>query len=900
MITKACAGIGSLSSAARALALLFAVCSALSCTPPGGPATGPAPTGDTTAPSVSIESATGDPTGASVIDVKIIFSEAVTGFDVSDLTIANASAGNFIAVDAATYTVDLTPSGPEVTVSLDIAAGVCKDSAGNPNAALGSAFCRLCTQRPTVVISSSITGAYTNVSPIPLTITFNKAVESFISTDVVLANCTIANFATTDNVAWTAELTPAGQGLVSAHVPADVCCLVGLPTMTNTASSTFSITFGNSPLGVTLTSVEPEPTNTSIQITVTFSSAIDPATFTASDISVSGGGVAGNLQTSDNKVFTADVTPGAQGVVTITVAEGVCQDLVGNSNAAAPGPITRTYDNVKPSVVLSSTVPARTNVNPTQVTVTFSEAVTGFTASDISVSGGTAGNVTTSDNIVFTADVTATPQSFVTVKVLAGVCQDAAGNTNSATGASVTWTYDTVAPNVTTFGCGAPDPTNISPIPMLFWFSEQPLTGFGAEDIVVSGGSVGSVQKLTDHYAVSVVPSGQGLVTVTVPAGGYQDAAGNFNVASTTFTRTYDTTTIYPGNLDADFLATGAGASSYVYGIAAQSDGKIVIGGAFTTYNGTSRPYVARLNADGTLDSGFATGTTPNGGLHAVAVQPDGKIVIVGWFTAPRVRVMRLLADGSPDSGFAGGGANDEVHAIALQGDGRILIGGNFTSYISASRTRVARINTDGTADATFTTGTGANAVVRSVAVQADGRIIIGGDFTMYNGAAVGHVARLNSDGTLDTDFTAASGTGAGGAVYSVAMQGDKILIGGSFTGYNGTTVGNVARLNSDGTLDGSFASSTGASSAVRSIVVQGDGKLVIGGDFGSYNGTNRGYVARLNPDGTLDTGFLASGSGANYLVYVAATQADGKILIGGYLSTYHGTNRGYLARLWN
>ncbi len=134
--------------------------------------------------------------------------------------------------------------------------------------------------------------------------------------------------------------------------------------------------------------------------------------------------------------------------------------------------------------------------------------------------------------------------------------------------------------------------------------------------------------------------------------------------------------------------------------------------------------------------------------------------------------------------------------------------------------------------------------------------------------------------------------------MYSIAVQSDgKILIGGVFTTYAGTTRQRVARLNIDGSLDTSFDSSSGASSIVSLIAVQSDGKILIGGGFNTYAGTTRRYVARLKSDGSLDTTFDSS-SGANIYLYSIAVQSDGKILIGGGFTTYAGTTRQYIARL--
>ena len=110
-----------------------------------------------------------------------------------------------------------------------------------------------------------------------------------------------------------------------------------------------------------------------------------------------------------------------------------------------------------------------------------------------------------------------------------------------------------------------------------------------------------------------------------------------------------------------------------------------------------------------------------------------------------------------------------------------------------------------------------------------------------------------------------------------------------------------MARLSSDGSLDTGFlATGTGASDGVLSVAIQSDGKVLIGGYFTTYNGTDRGHVARLNSDGSLDTGFLATGVGANGSVYSVAVQSDGKVFIGGRFTTYNGASRGNVARLWN
>jgi len=358
------------------------------------------------------------------------------------------------------------------------------------------------------------------------------------------------------------------------------------------------------------------------------------------------------------------------------------------------------------------------------------------------------------------------------------------------------------------------------------------------------------------------------------------------------------------GDLDTTFNP-GIGANNGVFRIAQQSDGKTLIGGSFTSYNGTSINKIARLNTDGSLDTTFNPGTTgANSSVQSIALQSDGKILIGGQFTTYNStainRIARLNADGSLDTSFnVGTGANKDVSSIAIQSDGKILIVGDFTSYNGTSIYKIARLNTDGSLDATFNPGSGSDSKIFEIALQSDGKILIGGDFIFYNGTAKNRIARLNADGSLDPSFNV--GIGANSVVISIALQSDgKILIGGVFHDYNGTAVNRIARLNADGSLDMTFNPGTaGANSSVQSIAIQSDGKILIGGQFTTYNYAPINRIARLNADGSLDFSFNV-GTGANNYVYRIAIQSDGKILIVGAFTSYNGIGRNIIARLFS
>ncbi|RYY95552.1 MAG: hypothetical protein EOO11_15580, partial [Chitinophagaceae bacterium] len=390
-----------------------------------------------------------------------------------------------------------------------------------------------------------------------------------------------------------------------------------------------------------------------------------------------------------------------------------------------------------------------------------------------------------------------------------------------------------------------------------------------------------------------------GLVTsIALQSDGKVVVGGTFTTINGT-ARNYIARLNANGSLDTSFNP-GTGASSIVYSVAVQSDGKVFVAGAFTTINGATRNYIARLHADGSVDASFDPGTGANSAVYSLALQLDGKVLVGGTFTtingAAANYMARLNADGSLDASFdPGTGANNWVYSLALQLDGKVLVGGNFTTINGATRNRIARLNADGSLDTSFDPGTGANNRVSILALQPDGKVLVGGNFTTINGTTSNRLARLNADGSLDVTFT---GTGANGEVYSLALQSDgKVLVGGAFTTINGITRNYIARLNADGSLDTSFDPRTGANNWVYSVALQPDGKVLEGGNFTTINGITRNYIARLNADGSLDTGF-DPGIGANSAVYSIAMQSDGKVLVGGAFTTFNGMARSRIARL--
>jgi len=365
------------------------------------------------------------------------------------------------------------------------------------------------------------------------------------------------------------------------------------------------------------------------------------------------------------------------------------------------------------------------------------------------------------------------------------------------------------------------------------------------------------------------------------------------------------------GGLDATFLSGTATSTGNVASSVVQSDGKVVIGGTFTSYNGTAVNRICRVNTNGSIDATFNVGTGVNQLISKVLLQPDGKIIIVGNFTSyngtAKNRIVRLNSDGSIDGTFTvGTGANNQIYSAALQPDGKIIIGGTFTSYNGTTGVnRLARLNSNGTLDGTFSVGTGPDSWTYAMAIQPDGKIVIVGNFSSYNGTTVNRVARVTSTGALDNILSFNAGTAmsvAGSVGYAVDLQSDgKIIIGGNFTTFNGATKNRLVRLNTNGSTDNTFNSGgTNANNIVYSCKVQPDDKILIGGNFTTFNGvTIPARIACLNADGTRDATFNSGGTGAlSSFVLDIVLNSNRDIFIGGAFVSYNGVTRNKLAKL--
>jgi uncharacterized delta-60 repeat protein len=412
------------------------------------------------------------------------------------------------------------------------------------------------------------------------------------------------------------------------------------------------------------------------------------------------------------------------------------------------------------------------------------------------------------------------------------------------------------------------------------------------------------------------------------------------------------------GTLDPSFDA-GSGFNGPVYAKSLGTDGSFVVSGNFTEVDGQPRTRLARLTEDGSLDLAFDPGQGTDGEVRTVLVDADGSVFIAGLFSqydgaycrsyakltttgqrimayarpgginypvvtgsgpellamvvradgrlliaaqnadayngTPVLVLFQTLPDGALDTTFNSPVINGLVHCMALQPDGRVVIGGSFTSCNGVPCGRIARIMPDGSLDPSFDPGEGADDIVHALALQADGKVVLGGAFNTVDGVVHERLARLNADGVPDAAFQA----GAGDVVRSLAIQPDgHILVGGVFTTINGLARNRIARLLPDGAIDPGFMTGTGASAMVRSFTLLPDGRILAIGEFLTYQAVSRPHIMRLWPDGALDMDFDAVVPPMFEGILSMALEPSGRVLIGGSFTSVGGVDRARIARL--
>jgi len=379
------------------------------------------------------------------------------------------------------------------------------------------------------------------------------------------------------------------------------------------------------------------------------------------------------------------------------------------------------------------------------------------------------------------------------------------------------------------------------------------------------------------------------------------------------------------GAVDPTFNAGGSGFQNIQPGIIqaveTYPDGRILLGGKFDFINGVTRLRLARLNADSTVDNTFQISTTSSSGnyfsvfrdVYQIKVQPDGKIIVAGWFDyvlngETKINLVRLNPNGSIDPTFNLNYRLTDYSQINSGGQNRFNIYGDGRLMVGASRQGSTEINgpirflTNGTRDTTFNStllNTVATLYIHDVALQPDGKVLVSGESIPNSPNPVkSFVARLNSDGSIDSTFLYSEVTAYLKSRLALLPDGKVLIIESAiFTGGSAR----IRRLNSNGSLDSSFnaLSFSDGAAKLNALLVLPNGKIFVGGKFTQTIGGQTGRnLIQLEADGT----FAATVYNLNEEVLALAADAEGRVLVGGGFtvigSNGESTFRSFAARL--
>ena len=417
-----------------------------------------------------------------------------------------------------------------------------------------------------------------------------------------------------------------------------------------------------------------------------------------------------------------------------------------------------------------------------------------------------------------------------------------------------------------------------------------------ADVTIVDDNQYGSLEFSAPAYVVNE-NGGYATITAVRTGGAAQTLTVNFNTTDGTavstgpeafrnYAPTNGTLTFAPGQIAASFSVQlyddGVSEPSnffFTVSLSNPTPANALLGYPSAAVVSIIPTYAVNAPA-GSPDPNFPASPGFNGDVLSVAVQTNGQILAAGDFTAAngaaRGHVARLNPDSTLNSTFLNNnsGANADINQLLIQSDGSILAGGAFTAFNGVDRFHIARLLTDGSIDSSFSPGSGADGDVFALAETfppggTNRSLLVGGNFTHLNGVSLSGLARLGNDGSLDSNFTPVFDSGS--TIYALAVyptnvpHAGQILIGGDFTSVNGTARNGIARLNPNGSLDLTFDPGHGATNAVRAIAIQLDGNILVGGSFTNFAVAPLNHVARLNPDGSLESSFTANvGPGAD------------------------------------
>ncbi|WP_391856880.1 Ig-like domain-containing protein [Vibrio cidicii] len=496
---------------------------------------------DTAAPTVTISD---DTTGTATGEVlyTFTFNESVTGFTADDITVSGGTKGTFTAVSGTVYTLVVTPTANSTSnLTVDVAASVATDTAGNPNSAATQSVQVVDTALPSIGISSDKSALKVGETA-TLTFTLSESSSDFTADDITVTGGSLSGF-TGSGTSYTATFTPSADTTSTAAI--------------NVAANTFTDAAGNGNTAATQLSISVDtqtPTGHSVVFGDTlysnaektaasfgFSNAESGASYSYTISSSNGGSNVtgtGTVTSASETVSGIDLSNLNDGTLTLSV---IVTDSAGNSASAVTA--SSTLDTAAPTVTISDDTTG-TATGEVLYTFTFNESVTGFTADDITVSGGTKGTFTAVSGTVYTLVVTPTANSTsnLTVDVAANVATDTAGNPNSAATQSVQ-VVDTALPSI---GISSDKSAlRVGETATLTFTLSESSSDFTADDITVTGGSLSGFTGSGTSYTATFTPSADTTSTaaINVAANTFTDAAGNGNTAATQLSISVDTQT---------------------------------------------------------------------------------------------------------------------------------------------------------------------------------------------------------------------------------------------------------------------------------------------------------------------------------------------------------------------
>lgn len=347
-----------------------------------------------------------------------------------------------------------------------------------------------------------------------------------------------------------------------------------------------------------------------------------------------------------------------------------------------------------------------------------------------------------------------------------------------------------------------------------------------------------------------------------------------------------------------------------VYVVKAQPDGKILVGGNFTTYNSDTANRIIRLNNDGSWDKTFQT-SVQGYNVSKIEVLATNQILIAGDFNevngTTAYGIALLNPDGQLASGFSAGTAfisgnwsSSGIKSLTVQPDQKIIVTGSFTTYNGVNCNGIVRILPNGSIDPSFNTS-GVDGFIYKILVQPDGKLIVAGYFTGCQGNPAFNICRLNSDGVFDPSFQPGNSTTTSSMIFDIQFQSSgKILACGNFSEFNGQAFGGLMRLNSDGSIDPTFIGGNGGTFPFnrRCLKVLPDDSFYMGGGFLNYTNqfqTPR-FLVKANPDGVYDSSFpianafnVDSQTPSSYGLASIDVLSDGTLICGGQFDEYNG-----------